>query len=90
MALGYRIRIYKTKWLSKFVRRERVTDNALIDAIHRAERGIVDADLGGGLIKQRVARDGRGRSGGYRMLIAYRARGRAMFCLVSLKATRTI
>jgi hypothetical protein len=33
---------------------------------------LVDADLGGGLIKQRVARKGKGKSGGYRMLVAYR------------------
>jgi hypothetical protein len=40
---------------------------------------VVDADLGGGVIKQRVARVGQGRSGGYRMLVAYRAGARAVF-----------
>jgi hypothetical protein len=35
--------------------------------------------LGGGIIKQRVARTGQGRSGGYRMLIAYRSGNRAVF-----------
>jgi hypothetical protein len=40
---------------------------------------LVDADLGGGVIKKRVARLGRGKSGGYRMLIAVRARHRAVF-----------
>ncbi len=39
----------------------------------------MDADLGGGLIKQRVARSGQGRSGGYRMVVAYRVRDRAVF-----------
>lgn len=39
----------------------------------------MDADLGGGIIKQRVARDGQGRSGGYRMLVAYRDGERAVF-----------
>ena len=42
---------------------------ALRDAVSRAERGQIDADLGGGVIKQRVARPGRGRSGGYRMIM---------------------
>jgi hypothetical protein len=51
----------------------------LREAIERAERGLVDADLGGGLIKQRVARSGEGRSGGYRMLVAYRLGDRAVF-----------
>ncbi len=73
------IRVFKTKWLARFSRRERITDESLHEAIDRAERGIVDADLGGGLIKQRVARAGQGRSGGYRMLVAYRAQDRAVF-----------
>ena len=72
-------RVFKTKWLARFARRERITDASLHDAIGRAERGLIDADLGGGLIKQRVAREGQGRSGGYRMLVAYRAQGRAVF-----------
>ena len=45
----------------------------------RAERGVVDANLGGGLIKQRVARAGQGRSGGYRTIIVWRARQRCIF-----------
>jgi hypothetical protein len=73
------VRIFKTKWVARFARRERIDDGSLREAIDRAERGIVDADLGGGLIKQRVARAGQGRSGGYRMLVAYRVRDRAVF-----------
>lgn len=71
--------VYKTKWLARFARRERITDTSLREAIDRASRGLVDADLGGGLIKQRVAREGQGRSGGYRMLVAFRQQGRAVF-----------
>ncbi len=73
------MRIFTTKWLARFARRERITDESLREAIERAERGLVDADLGGGVIKQRVARSGQGRSGGYRMLVAYRAGARAVF-----------
>lgn len=73
------MRIYKTRWLARFVRRERIADRSLREAITRAERGLMDADLGGGIIKQRVAREGQGRSGGYRMLVAYRAGERAVF-----------
>ncbi|MFX4087700.1 MULTISPECIES: type II toxin-antitoxin system RelE/ParE family toxin [Sphingobium] len=62
-----------------FVRRERIDEAGLRDAIARAERGIIDADLGGGLIKQRVARPGQGRSGGFRMIVAYRTEERAFF-----------
>ena len=70
---------FKTKWLARFARHEGITDKSLGEAIARAERGLVDADLGGGLIKQRVARPGQGRSGGYRTIVAYRAQGRAVF-----------
>ncbi|MGA3264206.1 MAG: type II toxin-antitoxin system RelE/ParE family toxin [Terracidiphilus sp.] len=70
---------FKTKWLARFARREGIADKSLREAIERAERGMIDADLGGGLIKQRVARQGQGRSGGYRMSVAYRAKDRAVF-----------
>lgn len=73
------IRVFKTKWLARFARRQLITDSSLQEAIGRAEQGIIDADLGGGLIKQRVARKGQGRSGGYRMLVAFRQQGRAVF-----------
>jgi hypothetical protein len=73
------IAVFKTKWLARFARRERITDEGLCEAINRVERGIIDAELGGGLIKQRVARHGQGRSGGYRMLVAYKAEDRAVF-----------
>lgn len=53
------MRIFKTRWLARFARHERITDASLIEAITRAERGLIDADLGGGLIKQRIARQGR-------------------------------
>lgn len=39
----------------------------------------MDADLGGGVIKQRVARPGKGKSGGYRTLILFRQGDRAIF-----------
>ncbi len=73
------MRIFKTKWFARYARRIRLKDDDLQDAIKRAEMGIVDADLGSGLIKLRVARKNQGRSGGYRMLIAYRHGNRAIF-----------
>jgi hypothetical protein len=54
-------------------------DDRLCEAVERAESGLIDANLGGGLIKQRVARLGQGRSGGYRAVVAYRRLGRAVF-----------
>jgi hypothetical protein len=73
------MRIFKTKGVVSFARREQITNAGLREAIERAERGIIDADLGGGLIKQRVARPGQGKSGGFRVIVAYRVGNRAVF-----------
>ena len=56
--------------------------------MRRAESGLVDADLGGGVIKQRVARPGRGRSGGYRTLILFRQGDRAIFAFGFAKSAQ--
>jgi len=68
-----------TKAFRRFQRKEFIEDDTLCEAIARAERGLIDADLGSGLIKQRVARAGQGRSGGYRTIIAYRTAARSVF-----------
>ena len=73
------LRIFKLRKFDKFALDERITDQSLNEAIKRAESGLVDADLGGGLIKQRVARQGQGKSGGYRMIVGYRVKNRAVF-----------
>jgi len=73
------VRVFKTRGFARFARRQRIADASLYEAIRRADQGLVDADLGGGVIKQRVARPGQGRSGGYRVLIAYRRNARAVF-----------
>lgn len=82
------MRVFKTRWLARFARRERITDVNLLEAVERAERGIIDADLGGGLIKQRVARRGQGRSGGFRMILVYRTEDRAVFLYGFAKSER--
>lgn len=56
--------------------------------MRRAESGLVDADLGGGVIKQRVARPGKGRSGGYRTLILFRRGDRAIFAFGFAKSAQ--
>lgn len=73
------MRIFVTKVFRRLQRQERIDDAALCEAIARAERGLVDSDIGGGLIKQRVARKGQGRRGGYRTIIAYRTATRSVF-----------
>lgn len=73
------MRVFKTKEFARFARREGLSDEALCDAIDRVESGLIDSDLGGNLIKQRVARSGQGRSGGYRTVIVWRAGQHSFF-----------
>jgi hypothetical protein len=83
------VRVFKTKEFGRFSRREKIADKVLCEAVARAGRGLIDADLGGGLIKQRVARPGQGRSGGFRTLLVYRARSRSVFVYGFAKSERS-
>lgn len=65
------MRIFKTKTLAKFTSQNNIADTSLASAVERAMHGLIDADLGGRVIKQRVARPGQGKSGGFRLLIAF-------------------
>lgn len=73
------VRIFKTKWFARFARKEDISDDKLSDAVQEAEKGLHDGDLGGNLIKKRVARAGEGKRGGYRTIIVYRLGSRAVF-----------
>ena len=70
---------FKTKTFARFADREELEDAALCEAVRRAGEGLVDADLGGGVIKQRVARKGGGRSGGFRTFVVFRRGKLAVF-----------
>ena len=73
------MRVFKTKWFARFARREGLADSRLVETIKEIESGLFEADYGGVLIKKRVARDGSGKSGGYRSIIAYRSKCRCIF-----------
>lgn len=73
------MRIYKNKPFARFARRSGISDVELCKAVRDANLGLIDADLGGGVIKQRIARRGAGKSGGFRTLILFRVRELAIF-----------
>lgn len=73
------MRVFKVQWFTRFSRQEEISNETLAEAVGEVEQGLLDADLGGGLIKKRVAREGGGKHGGYRTVIAYRAETRAVF-----------
>jgi hypothetical protein len=81
---------YLAKAFARQARRSGVDDGALREAVDRAEKGHVDADLGAGLIKQRVARAGRGRSSGFRTIVAYWHGERAVFLYLFAKNRKAI
>lgn len=64
---------------ARFARRYRIEGDALLGLVRRADLGIVDADLGGGIVKLRLARPNEGRAGGYRTVVAYRVEGNVFF-----------
>lgn len=82
------MRIFKTRTFAKLIRKTDIDDRTLREAVDRAAKGLVDAELGSGLIKQRVSRKGQGKSGGYRTIIALRAGDRAFFLYCFAKNDR--
>ena len=74
-----RVRILKNKAFTRFAKKSGMGDAMLCEAIRNAQRGLIAADLGGGIIKQRIARPGQGKSGGFRILIVFKAGERAFF-----------
>jgi hypothetical protein len=73
------VRIFKSRWFRKFARDENISDEKLCQAVRDAEAGRVDADYGGGVIKQRIARPNQGKSGGCRYVVLYRRGDKAFF-----------
>ena len=73
------MRIFKNKPFGRFARKNGIGDEDVCHAIRDIERAQITADLGGGVIKQRLARPGQGKSGGFRIMILFKADARAIF-----------
>jgi hypothetical protein len=71
--------VYKTKAFSKFARKADLASAGLLQAAKAVASGQWDADLGGGVFKQRIARDGGGKSGGFRTIILFKVGGHSFF-----------
>lgn len=68
-----------TKEFSRFARKAGLLDAKLLQAAGDVAKGQYDADLGGGVFKQRVAREGGGKSGGFRTIILFKVGGHSFF-----------
>lgn len=82
------VKVFKNAWFRRFARREKISDSALRKAIAELDKGSIDADLGGYVVKQRIARPGQGKSGGYRTIIVFRKGDKAFFVYGFAKSER--
>ena len=81
--------IYKNKWFHRWAKSEGLPEKALCEAAQQMAAGLFEADLGGGLLKKRVARAGQGKSGGFRTLVATNRGDRWMFVFGFSKNARS-
>ena len=81
--------IYKTRWFARWARKEGLSDKALQLAVEEMAQGLLEADLGGYLLKKRIARPGEGKRGGYRTLVATNRASRWIFVYGFAKNVRS-
>ncbi len=72
-------RVFKTRHFARWMRKTALTNPALCKAAAEMAEGLIDADLGGDVVKKRVALPGRGKSSGVRTLVATRRGTRWFF-----------
>lgn len=63
-------RVFKTRIFCRWMRKTALTDEMLCLAVQEMQKGLIDADLGAGVLKKRVAVAGHGKRGGSRTLVA--------------------
>lgn len=71
--------IYKTRTFNRWAQKAFLGDDLLCRAVEEMANGLVDADLGGGVFKKRIALPGRGKSGSARTLLATNRHDRWIF-----------
>ena len=72
-------RVFKTRHFLRWMRKTELSDPALCQAVVEMKQGLIDSDLGGGIVKKRLALPGRGKSGGARTLVATNRGNRWIF-----------
>lgn len=82
------MRIFKTTWFTRFAGKEGITDGELREIVKQLEGGQIDADLGGGVYKMRVARPGESKAGGYRVIVFFKSEERTFFVYGFAKSDR--
>ncbi|PRC94626.1 type II toxin-antitoxin system RelE/ParE family toxin [Solimicrobium silvestre] len=73
------MQIYQTKWFARWAIKEGLSEQTLRDAVTEMEQGLIDANLGGNVVKKRIGVSGRGKSGGVRTILAFKIKKKAFF-----------
>ena len=79
-------RVLKTRYFRRWAHAAGLTDEALLKAVREMEQGLIDADLGGGVIKKRIGVVGRGKRGGARVDPSKHLRRDRMCCSAKVVA----
>lgn len=82
------MRIFKNKMFFKWAKSEGLTDLILLKAAKEIDQGLIDATLGGNLVKKRVARKAEGKRGGFRTIVVFQKRHRTIFVYGFSKSQR--
>jgi hypothetical protein len=82
------VKVLKSRQFARWAKSEQLTGHALRLAAREIERGLVDASLGGSLLKKRISKGHKGKSGGLRTIIAYRQEHRLVFLFGFAKRDR--
>jgi hypothetical protein len=82
-------RVFKTRTFTRSMKKAGLTDVALCAAVEEMSQGLIDADLGGDVVKKRVALPGQGKRGGARTIVATKMAGRWFFLYGFSKSERS-
>lgn len=82
------MQVFLTKWFARWAIKEGLPEQALCAAVAEMEQGLIDAYLGGYVVKKRVALNGRGKSGGVRTILGFKLKDKAFFLYGFAKSQR--
>ncbi len=73
------MRIFKYRTFRQWAKSEGITDKILKNVVTEMEKGLFEASLGSNLYKKRLAKNGKGKRGGYRVIITFKQHDRTIF-----------
>lgn len=79
---------FETRYFASWATGEGLDDDDLASALFEMEQGLIDAHLGGQVVKKRVAAPGRGKRGGSRVLVVFKQYEKAFFIYGFAKSER--